>query len=67
MLFLLCMKPVGRQVSLLKHRELAQRRIYIHSHWDGFLILLVFFALGCGMSSEVLIMYRGICTSYLHL
>lgn len=43
--------------------ELAQRRIYIHSHWDGFLILLVVFALGCGMFSEVLAMYRGICTS----
>lgn len=33
------------RVSLLTYRELAQRRIHIHSSWDGFLILLVFFEL----------------------
>lgn len=33
-------------------RELAQRRIYSHSHWDGFLILLVLFALVCLQKSS---------------
>lgn len=61
--YFLCAWSLHTGESFETERELAQRRIHFNPHWNGFLIFLVFFPLGCSMSPEVLTMCVGLCTS----